>query len=168
MVAARALDSEDHLDLLRDGAEHNAIGVRRSSGRQEKAPAEAGAKLIFATARGGSVERTSPRGVILRSGVGRVEGEQVLVVSQFDFGALLAFGASGHQALPVNSTSMKRLFGYFLRKARRASLRPAENPPSSASGSSLKNEAISPPLSFKMRTDIRTPDPLLPINILNA
>jgi hypothetical protein len=34
--------------------------------------------LIFAIARGGNVERTSPRGVILRSGVGGVEGEQVV------------------------------------------------------------------------------------------
>jgi hypothetical protein len=83
-------------------------------------------------------------------------------------GALLAFGASGHQLIPLNSTSINRVFGYFLRKARRASLRPAENPPSSASGSSLKNEAISPPLSSKMRTDIRTSDPLLPMKIPNA
>ena len=83
-------------------------------------------------------------------------------------GTLLAFGASGHQLIPLNSTSINRVFGYFLRKARRASLRPAENPPSSASGLSLKNEAISPPLSSKMRTDIRTPDPLLPMKIPNA
>jgi hypothetical protein len=82
--------------------------------------------------------------------------------------ALLAFGASGHQLIPLNSTSINRVFGYFLRKASRASLRPAENPPSSASGSSLKNEAISPPLSSKMRTDIRTSDPLLPMKIPNA
>ena len=70
----------------------------------------------------------------------------------------------GNQFLPLNSTSMKWVFGYFLRKARSASRRLAEKPPSSSSGLSLKNEAISPPLSSKMRTDIRTPDPLLPMN----
>ena len=78
------------------------------------------------------------------------------------------FSPLGHQLIPLNSTSINRVFGYFLRKARRASLRPAENPPSSASGLSLKNEAISPPLSSKMRTDIRTPDPLLPMKIPNT
>src|SRR5260370_7325179 len=82
-------------------------------------------------------------------------------------GTLLAFGASGHQLIPLNSTSINRVFGYFLRKARRASLRPADNPPSSASGLSLKNEANSPPLSSKMRTDIRTSDPLLPMKTPN-
>ncbi len=63
---------------------------------------------------------------------------------------------SGHQSLPLNSTSMKRVFGYFLRNARRASRRPAENPPMSPSGLSLKKEAISPPVLSNIRTDIRT------------
>src|SRR5260370_41096080 len=52
----------------------------------------------------------------------------------------------------------------FLTEGQERIRRLAEKPPSSSSGLSLKNEAISPPPSSKMRTDIRTPDPLLPMN----
>ena len=62
---------------------------------QQKSPdREAGAKLIFAIARDGNVERTSPRDVILRSGVGRVEGEQVVVT---------ALAPAGPRARPVTT-----------------------------------------------------------------
>ena len=45
---------------------------------QQKSPdREAGAKLIFAIARDGNVERTSPRGVILRGAGAAVEGTQI-------------------------------------------------------------------------------------------
>jgi hypothetical protein len=49
-------------------------GLFLAAGRaQEKAPARSGAKLIFAIARSGNVERTSRAAVNLRSGVGGVE-----------------------------------------------------------------------------------------------